>query len=91
MNPKAFALLFILSRNSFLDGLMDIYTSYEYVSNHTTLREHAELVSMQSRIMKQMVDECREMMASLLKGENVPASLGADGVGGVHPVRVERG
>lgn len=54
---------------------MDIYKSFEYVSNHTTLREHTELVTMQSRIIKQMVDECRDMMASLLKGENVRASL----------------
>lgn len=74
-NPKAYEIVSILSCTRFLDGLMDIYKSFEYVSNHTTLREHTELVTMQSRIIKQMVDECRDMMASLLKGENVHASL----------------
>lgn len=60
---------------SFLNALEDIYKSFEFVQSHTTLKEHAHLVEIQSNVLRRMVDECTRVLESLLKGEKALLAL----------------
>ena len=57
--------------NSYLDALFDIYQSYEFLTNHTTIRDRIKITELQNNVIKRLVDECTQVLSSLLKSEKV--------------------
>lgn len=73
--PKRISIVMIRYGYSFLNALVDIFKSFEFVQNHPMLKEHAQLVEIQSNTLRRMVDECTRALESLLKGEKALLAL----------------